>query len=68
MAINYSFLDQSRYFSFKYLLIYVHEAEWTPFHTHRYSDNLVALGIEPGTFVPAARNSDHETTEAVLNI
>jgi hypothetical protein len=25
-----------------------HEAEWTPFHTHYFSVNLVAPGIEPG--------------------
>jgi hypothetical protein len=31
--------------------------------THCYSENLVALEIEPGTSVTAARNSDHHTTE-----
>jgi hypothetical protein len=25
-----------------------HEAEWTSFHTHYFSENLVAPGIEPG--------------------
>jgi hypothetical protein len=40
-------------------------AEWTPFQTHCYAENLVALGIEPGTSGLAARNSDHVTTEAV---
>jgi hypothetical protein len=24
-------------------------AEWTPFQIHRYSENLIAPGIEPGT-------------------
>jgi hypothetical protein len=24
------------------------EAEWTPFQTHYFSENLVAPGIEPG--------------------
>jgi hypothetical protein len=69
-AVNLSFLDWSRYFSFKLLLNYPHEVEWTPFQTHCYSENLVAPGIELGTSVSAARNSDHETTEAVnfLNI
>jgi hypothetical protein len=38
-------------------------AEWTPFQTHCYSENLVALGIEPGTSGLAARNSDYKTTE-----
>jgi hypothetical protein len=25
-----------------------HEAEWTPFHAHYFSQNLVAPGIGPG--------------------
>jgi hypothetical protein len=41
------------------LLNYPHEAEWTPFQTHYYSENLVAPGIEPGTSGSVARNSDH---------
>jgi hypothetical protein len=28
-----------------------HEAEWTPFQTHYFSEYLVALGIEPGGVV-----------------
>jgi hypothetical protein len=54
-AINRSFLDRSRYLSFKRLLICSHEAEWTPFQTHCYSENLVEPGMEPGTSVSAAR-------------
>jgi hypothetical protein len=46
-------------FSFKCRLIYAHEAEWTPFQTHGYSENLIALEIETSTFGSAARNSDH---------
>jgi hypothetical protein len=42
------FLDRSRYFSFKYLLSYTHEDEWTPFQTHYFSENLVVPEIEPG--------------------
>jgi hypothetical protein len=42
------FLDRSRYFSIKYLLSCTHEAEWTPFQTHYFSENLVAPGIELG--------------------
>jgi hypothetical protein len=42
------FLDRSRYFSFKQLLNYSHEAEWTPFQTHYFSENLVEPGIDPG--------------------
>jgi hypothetical protein len=42
------FLDRSRYI-FKQLLSGTHEAEWTPFQTHYFSENLVAPGIESGT-------------------
>jgi hypothetical protein len=58
MAVNLSFLDRSRYFSFKQLLIYPQEAELTPFQNHCYSGNLAAVGIEPGTSRLAARNSE----------
>jgi hypothetical protein len=34
--------------SFKQFLICTHEAEWTPFQTHYFSENLVDPGIEPG--------------------
>jgi hypothetical protein len=34
--------------SFKYLLSCTYEAEWTPFQTNYFSENLVPLGIEPG--------------------
>jgi hypothetical protein len=49
-AVNLSFLERRGYFSFKQLLIYPHTADWTPFRTHCYSENLVAPGIEPGTY------------------
>jgi hypothetical protein len=45
------FLDRSRYFSYKQLLSCSHEAEWTPFQTHYFSENLVAPEIEPGPTV-----------------
>jgi hypothetical protein len=64
-VVNLSFLDRSCYFSFEWRLIYPHEAEWTPFETHCYSENLVAPEIEPATSGLAAKNSDHYTTEAV---
>jgi hypothetical protein len=32
----------------KELLKYPHEAEWTPFQTDYFSENLVLPGIEPG--------------------
>jgi hypothetical protein len=60
------FLDQSRYYFFQVapqlysqVLTSTHEAEWTPFQTHCLSENLEALGIEPGTSGSVARNSDH---------
>jgi hypothetical protein len=64
MAINLGILDCSCHFQFKWLLTYPHEAEWTPFQTHYFSENLVVLGIKTGTSGSVARNSDHKTTEA----
>jgi hypothetical protein len=32
-----------------------------------FSENLVGPGIEPGTSGSVARNSDYQTTEAILN-
>jgi hypothetical protein len=40
-------------------------AEFTPFQTHCYSENLIAPGIELGTSGSATRKSDHWTTEVV---
>jgi hypothetical protein len=34
-------------------------AEWSPFQTHCYSENLAAPGIDPGTSGSAARKSDY---------
>jgi hypothetical protein len=64
-AVNLNCLDQSRYFSFKYLLIYPHEVEWHPFQTRCYSENTVAPGIEIGTSGSTDRTFEHKTTEAV---
>jgi hypothetical protein len=47
----------------KQLLNYPHEAEWTPFQIHYFTENLVAQGIEPGTSGSVARNSDHWTRD-----
>jgi hypothetical protein len=58
------FLDRSRYVFFQ---VATHEAEWAPFQTHYFSENLVAPGIEPRTSGSGARNSDHKTTEVVAN-
>jgi hypothetical protein len=45
--------------SFKQLLIYSNEAEWTPFQTHYYSEYLVAPGMEPDTSGSVTRISAH---------
>jgi hypothetical protein len=45
---NLGFLDRSRYFSSKHLLNCTYEAEWSPFQTHYFSENLVPPGIVPG--------------------
>jgi hypothetical protein len=58
-VLNSNFLDRSRYFSFKQLFIYPHEAEWTPFQTQCYAENLVAPGIELRTSGLSVRISDH---------
>jgi hypothetical protein len=42
------FLERSRYFFFEVAPQLYHEAEWIPFQTHYFSENLVAPGIEPG--------------------
>jgi hypothetical protein len=47
------------------MLGYPHEAEWTPYQIHYFSENLIALRMELGTSGSVARNGDHETTEAV---
>jgi hypothetical protein len=38
---------------------FILKAEWTPFQTHCYAKELVALGIESRTSGLTARNSDH---------
>jgi hypothetical protein len=35
------FLDRSRYYFFQVALNFTHEAEWSPFQTHYFSENLV---------------------------
>jgi hypothetical protein len=41
-------LDRSRYLFFHVVPQLYSEAEWIPFQTHYFSENLVAPGIEPG--------------------
>jgi hypothetical protein len=40
----YGFINPRPIFPSKQLLSCTHEAEWTPFHTHYFSENLVAKG------------------------
>jgi hypothetical protein len=43
------FLDRSRYFFFQVApQLCCLKAEWTPFQTQCFSENLVAPGIKPG--------------------
>jgi hypothetical protein len=44
---NLHSLNRSGYF-FLSSTSSTHEFQWTPFQTHYFSENLVALGIEPG--------------------
>jgi hypothetical protein len=44
-VVNSVFLTGAATYSFKWLRNYPHEAEWTPFQTHYYSENLEAPGI-----------------------
>jgi hypothetical protein len=55
MAVNLGILDPEPLL----FLSYTHEAEWNPFQTNYFSENLVAPVIEPGTYGSVARNSDH---------
>jgi hypothetical protein len=65
VSTSLSLIGRKALFSLKLRLSYPHEAEWTPFQDHHFSEYLVAPGIEPGT---SARNSDHSITEAVTEL
>jgi hypothetical protein len=56
-AVFSTFKTGTATFSFKQLLICTHEAEWTPFPTHYFSEKLVAPVLEPGPLRSVARNS-----------
>jgi hypothetical protein len=47
LAIFLDFYTGAATFSSKKLLNFSHKAEWTPFQTHYFSENLVASEIEP---------------------
>jgi hypothetical protein len=65
---NLGFLDPGVVsFPFKQLLNCTHEAEWTPFQTHYFSENLIAPGIEPGTSGSVARNCQLITRRFVIS-
>jgi hypothetical protein len=58
-VINLSFLDRNCTFLPSSSSFILTRAEWTPFQTHCYPENLAAPGIESGTSGYAARKSDH---------
>jgi hypothetical protein len=60
-AILFRWVDHFNVFIYVnlWLLNYPHEAEWTPFQTHYFSENLVTPGIENGTSGHVPRNSEH---------
>jgi hypothetical protein len=43
------FVDRDLYFFFQVAPQFTHEAEWTPFQIHYFSENLAAKEIEPGS-------------------
>jgi hypothetical protein len=57
-AVNLGFIDPEPLL-FHSSSSYTHEAEWTSFQTHCFSENVVAPGIVPGTSGSVAKNSDH---------
>jgi hypothetical protein len=59
-AVNLDFLDpESLLFNSSRSSVIITRLSKTPFHTHYFSENLVATGMEPGISGSAARNSDH---------
>jgi hypothetical protein len=53
------FLDRSHYFFFSSSSsLVLHEAEWTPFQTHYFSENLVAPGIAIHFYQISKQNFD----------
>jgi hypothetical protein len=58
-AAYLNFLDRSRYFLLSSISSFMITRLSGPCPRNHYSENLVAAGIEPGTFGSAARKSDH---------
>jgi hypothetical protein len=48
MAVFSAFETAAATFTSKKPLNCTHKAEWTPFQTHYFSENLVVPGIKPG--------------------
>jgi hypothetical protein len=53
------FYAEAAAISSKQLANYPHEAEWIPFQTHYFSENLAAPGIEPGISGSVVPNAGH---------
>jgi hypothetical protein len=53
-VINLSFLGWNQYFFIHAASQYPHEAEWTLFQTHYFSENLAAPEIKPGSSASVA--------------
>jgi hypothetical protein len=53
------FLDRYRYYFFQVAPELYSRGRVDPFHTHYFSENLVAPGLEPNSSGSVGRNSDH---------
>jgi hypothetical protein len=58
-VVNIDFLDQEPLLFHSSNSCYPDDAEWTPFKTHYFSENLVTSGIKPRISESLAKNSDH---------
>jgi hypothetical protein len=67
-AVLSTFWTGAAIISSKKLLNCFHEAEWTPFQTHYYSENLVAPGIEaePLDLQPGALTTRHRGGPVII--
>jgi hypothetical protein len=65
-TVSLGFINQSCDCFFQVALSYLPEAEWILSRTHYFTENIVALGIKSGTTGSVVRDSDHQTTEAVM--
>jgi hypothetical protein len=49
------FIDRRRYFFFQVVSQLQSQAEWTPFQTHYFSENLVAPGMNPDRLISSQK-------------